>query len=81
MLYRDPGPARVVLKSGEVASFGVGWTVGSPHGGTCASSRYLEVTPPNAYGHRVVRTGRISPCGGGSLYVTAVQSGKRPDGP
>lgn len=70
---RDPGRHTIVLSPGETASASVSFAyVGAKH---ALHAVYLEITPPNGYGHAVVAIpdglGSISD---GNLYVTAMAS-------
>ena len=70
--FTSMAPTTVTLAGGQSAYFNIGYSdvpVGNET--SCPTSASLEVTPPNATDHLVV-TAALSPCGGGTLVVSAV---------
>ncbi len=77
MLFKDPGPHRVVLAHGQAASAGVGW-IGNPGPSDppngCPESTFALITPPDETTAKIV-SAPIAACDGGNMYVTALVAG------
>lgn len=76
---RDPGKKTITLQPGKSAYASLAWSViaglGEPTDGPCEpKSAWLEVTPPNAYRHAVLRFNQTV-CSHGKLTTTAVAAG------
>jgi hypothetical protein len=83
MVFHDPGPSLITMLPGDVASAGIGFgddpIVGIDPGSGCATSTYLEVTPPDETTYLFLPA-QLVPCGAGTVDVTALQPGGEPQG-
>lgn len=68
---RDPRPHRVLLRPGGAAFANLAWHDVPVRDERCGPSAWLEVTPPDARRHRLVRFGGIV-CDHGHLTATAL---------
>lgn len=65
-------PTTATVGPGQSAYFNIGYSdvpVGNET--TCPTSATVQVTPPNGFDH-LVMTAALSPCGGGTLFVSPV---------
>jgi len=73
----DPGPHRVVLGPGHAAYANLSWSDVQVRNERCAQPRWLEVTPPDEFTHRLVPF-RAPVCNHGHLTVTALSRTRTP---
>jgi hypothetical protein len=68
----DPGRHRIVLSPGETASASIGFVYTSKSN-QAAHATYLEVTPPNAFNHAVIKIPNgVGQTSKRDVYVTAM---------
>jgi hypothetical protein len=74
---RDPRPHRVVLRRGRAAYANLSWSDVPTGSERCVQPRWLEVTPPDEFTHRIVPF-KAPVCSRGHLTVTALSRTRTP---
>jgi hypothetical protein len=78
MVFASPGPRRIVLTRGKVASVGVTWNDDPKAGQGCPSTQWLNVVLPGPNRENYQPSLNAKPCGT-ALWVTPFESGAQPE--